>query len=126
VPEPGAGAVSRFIDAFNKGDLDAFVATLDPEVEIHAARGLKSGPEEAREWATRAPGGVQQQVEVEELRPSGDQVLALVKRRWTWAEDGEHAGDDEMAWLFDIKDGKILRWRSFSDRDDGLAAAGLE
>ena len=123
-----AETARAFIDAFNGRDLDAFIATLHPEVEIHASRGLRKGPAEAREWATRAPGGIQQQILVEELREAGDRVLALIVREWWWDEggesEGEPAGADEMAWLFDLRDGLISSWRSFDDRDEGLA--GLE
>ena len=61
-PEPDP--VREFIRAFNERDLDAFVAVLDPEVELHAMRGLRKGIEAARLWATRPPGGVQQTIEL--------------------------------------------------------------
>ena len=35
--------VREFIRAFNERDLDAFVAVLDPEVELHSMRGLRKG-----------------------------------------------------------------------------------
>jgi len=124
----GAATVRAFIDAFNDRDLDAFVATLDPEVEIHASRGLRRGIDEARAWATRAPGGVQQTIEVEDVREAGDRVVALIVRRWHWDEEGEHAeeaGADEMAWLFELRDGMVASWRPFEDRAQALDAAGI-
>ena len=63
--------IREFIRAFNERDLDAFVAVLDPEVELHSMRGLRKGREAARLWATRAPGGVQQTIELEELYEDG-------------------------------------------------------
>jgi len=60
--------VREFIRAFNERDLDAFVAVLDSEVELHSMKGLRKGPESARLWATRPPGGVQQTIEVDELQ----------------------------------------------------------
>jgi limonene-1,2-epoxide hydrolase len=121
-----AEVVRRFIDAFNAGDIDAFANTLDPEVEIHSIRGLGRGIGQARKWATRAPGGVQQTIEIEELRADADQVLALIIRRWRWAEDGEPAGADEMAWLFTLRDARVLRWQPFDSRALGVSAAGGE
>jgi ketosteroid isomerase-like protein len=82
--------------------------------------------DEARLWATRAPGGVQQTVEVEELQESGDEVLALVLRHWHWDEDGSPAGQDQLAWLFTLRDGKVLRWESFEDRSEGMLRFGIE
>lgn len=110
----------RFIDAFNGRDLDAFVETLHPDVEIHGMRGTRRGRDEARQWATRAPGGVQQNIVLEELREAGDAVLALIVREWWWDEEepgaGEMAGTDVMAWLFRFEDGLIREWRPFDNR----------
>jgi ketosteroid isomerase-like protein len=121
-----ADVVRRFIDAFNERDLEAFVETLDPDVEIHSMKGLRRGMDEARLWATREPGGVQQTVEVEELRESGDEVLALILRHWNWDEDSSPAGQDPMAWLFTVRDGKVVRWEPFEDRAEGLLRFGIE
>lgn len=114
--------VRAFIQAFNARDLDAFVETLDPEIELHSGRGLRKGREAARVWATRAPGGVQQTIEVEELfeddtEGGGGRALALIKRVWHWDEDGSAAGEDEMAWLFELHDQRIRSWRPFEDRE---------
>jgi limonene-1,2-epoxide hydrolase len=120
-------SVREFVRAFNERDLNAFVSTLDPEVEMHAARGLRKGTEAARVWATRAPGGVQQTIEVEELfeddtESGGGRALALIKRVWRWDEDGSHASTDEMAWMFELHDQKIRSWRPFDDREDAWRA----
>jgi len=114
--------VREFIRAFNERDLDAFVATLDPEVELHAARGLRKGVEAARVWATRAPGGVQQTIELEQLyeddtEAGAGRALALVRRVWRWEEDGSAAGEEEMGWLFALNEQRIRSWRPFEDRE---------
>jgi limonene-1,2-epoxide hydrolase len=115
-------SVREFIRAFNERDLDAFVSTLDSEVELHSGRGLRKGREAARVWATRPPGGVQQTIEVEELfeddtESGGGRALALIKRAWRWDEDGSAAGEDEMAWLFELHDHRIRSWRPFEERE---------
>lgn len=127
----GQEQARRFIEAFNARDLDGFVRTLHPEVEIHAMRGLRRGVDEAREWATRAPGGVQQRILLEDLRERGDRVLALIVREWWWEEDeedsgAEPAGADVMAWLFELRDGLISSWRAFDDRGEALRAFGAD
>jgi ketosteroid isomerase-like protein len=116
----------KFIDAFNGRDLDAFVETLHPDVEIHGMRGTRRGREEAREWATRPRGGVQQRIVVEEMREEGERVCALIVREWWWDEEEEvdadgPAASDEMAWLFSFEDGLIREWRPFEDRGEALA-----
>jgi len=117
--------VREFIRAFNERDLDAFVAVLDLEVELHSMKGLRRGREAARIWATRPPGGVQQTVELEELYEDADRAVALIRRVWHWDEDGSAAGEDEMAWLFEMRDRKVRSWRPFEDRAEALRVAGF-
>ena len=52
--------------------------------------------------------------------------MALIRRAWHWDEDGSHAGDDEMAWLFELRDHRVRSWRPFEDRAEALHAAGFE
>jgi hypothetical protein len=129
-PSPSPDPVREFIRAFNGRDLDAFVAVLDPEVELHAARGVRKGVEAARVWATRAPGGVQQTIELEELyeeglEGGGGSAVALIRRAWHWEEGGELAGVDEMAWLFELRERRVRSWRPFEDRAAALRAGGF-
>lgn len=123
--------VREFIRAFNERDLQAFVAVLDVEVELHSSRGLRKGPDAARMWAARAPGGVQQTIELEQLYEDGTEsgggvAVALIRRVWTWDEDGSPAGEDEMAWLFELRDHRIRSWRPFEDRAEALHSAGFD
>ena len=120
--------VREFIRAFNERDLDAFTAVLDPEVELHSGRGLRKGIEAARVWATREPGGAQQTIELEQLyeeglEGSGGRAVALIRRNWHWEEDGSTAGSDEMAWVFELRDRRILSWRPYDDREEALRVA---
>jgi ketosteroid isomerase-like protein len=126
-----ADSVREFIRAFNERDLDAFVAVLDPEIELHSGRGLRKGVDAARLWATRTPGGVQQTVELDDLyeegmEGGGGSAVALITRRWRWDEDGSPAGEDEMAWLFELRNGKVRSWRPFEDRAEALREGGFE
>ncbi len=123
--------VREFIRAFNERDLDAFVRVLDPAVELHSKKGLRKGIEAARVWATRAPGGVQQTIELEHLYEDGTEsgrgtAVALIKRVWRWDEDGSPAGEDEMAWLFELREHRIRSWRPYEDRREALHAGGFD
>jgi len=122
--------VREFIRAFNERDLDAFVAVLDPEVELHASRGLRKGVEAARVWATRPPGGVQQTIELEQLYEDGTEggggrAVALILRRWHWEEDDSVAGIDFMAWVFELRDRRIRSWRPYDSREEALRDANF-
>jgi hypothetical protein len=122
-------AVVEFVRAFNERDLEAFVEVLHPEVELHSMKGLRRGREEAREWATRPPGGVQQTILVDEIRwvsrPPGVVAVALISRRWHWDEDGSFAEEDRMAWSFLLDAGVVRSWRPFEDAAEALEEAGI-
>jgi limonene-1,2-epoxide hydrolase len=126
----GIDPVREFIRAFNERDLNAFVAVLDPEVELHSMKGLRKGPEAARVWATRPPGGVQQTIELEQLyeeglEGGGGTAVALIQRHWRWDEDDSEAGSDEMAWVFELHDRRVRSWRPYEDRAEALRAGGF-
>ena len=123
--------VREFIRAFNERDLDAFVAVLDPVVELHSMKGRLKGIEAARLWATRKRGGVQQTIELEQLYEGGTEgggghAVALITRRWHWDdEEAEFAGEDEMAWAFELHDHRIRSWRPYEDRAKALRVSGF-
>lgn len=127
---PSRDPVREFIRAFNERDLDGFVAVLDPEVELHAMKGLRRGREAARLWATRRPGGVQQEIELEQLyeddtEAGGGRAVALIVRRWRWEESGELASEEAMAWAFELRDHRVRSWRPYEDRAEALRQLGF-
>jgi limonene-1,2-epoxide hydrolase len=127
---PRIDPVREFIRAFNERDLDAFVAVLDPAVEMHSMKGLLKGREAARLWAVRKPGGVQQTIELEQLYEGGTEggggrAVALIMRRWHWEHEGDFAGEDEMAWCFELRDHRIASWCPYEDRAAALRDSGF-
>jgi limonene-1,2-epoxide hydrolase len=110
-PEAPA-AVIEFINAFNAEDLERLRDVLDPDVVIHSARGAKRGIDEAVAWARRVPEGeLHQRIELDSIKVEGDQATALVRKQWWWCESDQLAREDEMAWVFELRDGKIRSWR---------------
>lgn len=121
---PSKELVEAFYAAFNGQDLDRFVATLHPAIELQTARGLREGREEARRWATKIPtGSLDQRLVLEEVREDGRgaHAVALIRKQWWWRETDEIADDDPQAALFTFRDDLIARWQPFSDRDEALA-----
>jgi ketosteroid isomerase-like protein len=122
-----AAVVRRFYDAFHRQDLDAFVETLHPQVELQTMRGLRRGCEEARAWGTRNPHGeLEQRLVIEELIERRNHVLALLRVQWWWKGHDELAHDHEGAALFTFTDGRISRFQPFKDRAEAFDAAGIE
>jgi ketosteroid isomerase-like protein len=127
VSEPDLQAVRDFFQGFNEQDLDLFLASLDPEAELHTLKmGQIQGHEAARHWATRPPGGLQQRIVVEDLLQSGDRLVALARQQWLWEGTDEIAEDNEVAAVFSLRNGRIVRWQPFPDRAEALRVAGIE
>jgi ketosteroid isomerase-like protein len=60
--------------------------------------------------------------ELDEIRDLGDRVLVMGR---VYERRGEETVvDAELAWLFEIRDGKIARGESFTSRADAFRAAG--
>ena len=71
---------------------------------------------------------MQQTIELEELyedetESGGGSAVALIRRVWHWDEDGSPAGEDGMAWVFELRGHRVLSWRPFQDRSEALRAA---
>ena len=127
MPDRDLDAVRAFIDGFNEQDFDLFLSVLDPAVELHTLKlGLITGHEEARRWATKQPGGLQQRLVIDDLLRRDDQVVALLRQQWRWEDGDEVAEENEAAALFTLREGRIVRWRPFADRAEALREAGID
>jgi limonene-1,2-epoxide hydrolase len=122
----GATTTLAFVKAFSDQDLDALAAYLHPDVVIHSSRGPRHGIDEALEWARRVESGeLEQRIELEHIELAGDRAVAFIRRQWWWRDEDELAREDEMTWLFELRDGKVVSWRAFDDRAEALAEAGI-
>ncbi len=127
MPDRDLDAVRAFIDGFNEQDFDLFLSVLDPAVELHTLKlGLITGHEEARRWATKQPGGLQQRLVIEDLLRRDDQVVALLRQQWRWEDGDEVAEENDVAALFTVSEGRIVRWQPFPDRTAALRTAGID
>ena len=127
MPDRDLDAVRAFIDGFNEQDFDLFTSVLDPAVELHTLKlGLITGHEEARRWATKQPGGLQQRLLIEDLLRRDDQVVALLRQQWRWEDSDEVAEENDVAALFTVSEGRIVRWQPFDDRTAALRTAGID
>jgi ketosteroid isomerase-like protein len=122
----------KVIDAVNRGDLDAWLGFLSPEVvweslPLVGFRDVYRGRAEAREW-------LEQLTEVfEEVHLEIDEITALSDDRVLTAASARGRGRGsgipverpswEVVWL---ADGLITRRQVFWTRDEALEAAGLK
>jgi ketosteroid isomerase-like protein len=114
------------IEDWNRGDLDAVFARLDPDLEFVASGTLPDiparlkGDELRRFFRDWLASWERIALEAERLEEHGDRVLALVR----FAASGREGVEVEQrfSWLVTIRDGKIAGWSSFADWDEAAAA----
>lgn len=63
--------------------------------------------------------------EIEELIEAGNDVLVLLREKALGRSSGVPVASSHAA-LWTLADGKITRLRVFDDRDEAIAAAGLQ
>jgi ketosteroid isomerase-like protein len=114
--------------AHNRGDLDALMQVYDPDVVFETLLlGTHRGNEAIRliyEENQKTLSGYD--VEPVELIESGDQVVAVAQVTGVGPASQIPMDDsDRFAFLFTIKNGRIVREQAFRNRDEAIEAAGL-
>jgi len=121
--------VARLLDALRDRDEHAVAAELDPEVEAIGQRGPKRGIAEVVAWAQPSDDGhLRSRVEVDEMREVGARHVAVAARRqWLWIEGGELADEAPFGALFELREGKVYRWRQdFGSIVDAIEAIAVD
>jgi ketosteroid isomerase-like protein len=117
--------------AFRDRDLDRFLAGLDPNVEVvpivgsELADTVYRGHDGVRDWWEHIF-SVFPKVEValEEVRDLGDRVI--VASRFHGQGIATDQPDLTVWTMSDVRDGKILTWRTFRTEAEALEAASAE
>ena len=125
-------AVRRGYEAFNRGDIEASLASLHPEIEWHTyivpgpGGGTYHGYDGVRElWSdARRIFGEFRNVP-EDLFEGGDHVVAFVRVEGVGTKSGI-AVQARIAHVHTFREGKVVRVESFEDRDEALRVAGIE
>ena len=108
------------LDALSRGDSAGFAASVHPDVEIHTARGVRRGPEEAAAWAASKYEHLERRYEIDELHVAGEHVLVLGRVEYAWREGGKVADSAPVAITLDFEHGLLRRWRFHDDPADAL------
>ncbi len=121
----------RLHRAFNERDREALAEVFDPEVEwipilaklegvsLHGLAEVNRWIDELdRDWA-------EFMTDPQEFRDLGDVVLIL----GTWHARARHSGlvldAQPGAWVAEVRNGKVVRQETFTDRAQALEAVGL-
>jgi ketosteroid isomerase-like protein len=128
--EENVNTVLAMLSAFNRGNMDGYFASFDPEIEYHdtpgfPGPGVHHGLEAVRRHVEDyREAWVEPRVETEEIRSVGDRVVT----RSTYTGVGKSSGataETSASGVFDFRDGRIVRLRQFIDHADALQAVGL-
>jgi ketosteroid isomerase-like protein len=124
-------AFERAIDAYNRGDADAFVSAFDPAAEWHTVTQAVFGGEST---VYRGHEGIRRFVlevdealadvraECTEVRDLGERIVAVGRMRGRGRSSGAVA-ETPIGWVVDFADGKVVRMRDYLDPDEALEAA---
>jgi ketosteroid isomerase-like protein len=128
-PQESVDTVRRLIAAFNRQDYDAVLELADPEIEFHSALVEKqaySGYAGVRQYLeTLDSAWSDWHTEDDRFVAAGeDQVLHLYRIVGLGKGSGVPVQQD-LAALWIVRAGKVLRGEVFLDQADGFHAAGL-
>ena len=136
IADENIALIHRGFDAFSRGDFDAGVADLDPDVEWHLAFRLPDLPldktvyhgrdEVRRVWAAFRSAWDELTLSLEEVVDARGDVVVIHAR---FVGRGSGSGievDRTIFYVFEIAGGKLKRLRPFDTESQALAAAAPE
>jgi uncharacterized protein len=115
-------------EAYNHGDLDAFLGILDAECEFHEdpafpEAGVYRGPEEIRAYVHQFREAMEEHsFEIEEVRDLGSAVVVLLHERARGKASGAEVSI-KPAFSHRFRDERVIWVRAYLDRDQALADA---
>ncbi len=118
------------IDPFNKRDGTTFDRLLAAGAEIVPVRAALEGATDRREGAGSQYCAAVDEAwesltwEVDEIRGVGELAVAVAHIRGKGRETGATI-DTSGGWVAQFRDGLITRFRTYTNREDALEAAGL-
>lgn len=123
-------ALRRGFDAWNRGDLDEWLAGFAPEGELHTSdrfpgQGVYRGREGLeRYWAEIHEAAEEISITVTDMRAIGDKVFVAV----TAGGRGKLSGvpvEGPIWFVATFRDGLVVRTENYPEAEQALEAAGL-
>jgi ketosteroid isomerase-like protein len=121
-----SGVVVRgAVEAFNRGDFDAVVEFIHPEIEVIRLGGLPTVAGREAAFGLMLPDAFEsQEMVIDEMRVEGDVVLISGPFHARGAGSGIELSRNSHS-VFWVEDGLITRMGTYFELDEALAAAGL-
>jgi ketosteroid isomerase-like protein len=126
-------AFKRGTAAFNRRDIEAALAGLDPNVEWYPAllssvageQTVIRGHAGVRDWLRDVDEAFgETQAEFSDIRDLGDRLVAIGHLTGSGKTSGAPI-ESPLCYVVDFKNGKQIRVRTYLDPKDALKAAGL-
>jgi ketosteroid isomerase-like protein len=133
VSQENVEVVRRAVEAFNELGFDALSTSglVADDFEFHEppeqpAPRVARGREEVRRIAGEFDAAwMEHQSEIQEIRPlDADRVLLITVERFK-GRDGIEL-EAPFTSIFTLRDGRLVRWQGFWDKQTALEAAGLQ
>ena len=132
--EENVEVMRRIFEAFNRGDFEGGIQLADtpPEFEFVPSGALIPDLASVQRGADAFRRVVETftaefddaRVELHELIDAGDQVFTSFTLRGRGKHSGVETSWDPLS-VWTVRDGRLVRWLGFTDRDTALEAAGL-
>ena len=133
--EENVAIVRTLFGAFFRRDVEVMEALMSPEVEWDSTRmapllpdlaGVHRGPEGTRSFWGGWLSSWQDLKFDYELRDAGDQVVALIRNQRQWGRaSGIETEVPPYAWVYTLRDGRVVKGCFYPDHDAALEAVGL-
>jgi uncharacterized protein len=120
----------ELIAAFNEGSVDAALPFFDPDVEVYDPDLPDGGTYRGREGVRHMLDLMMSDADTTEVLDfrvvaSGDRVVVLTHTRMG-GKPGQLDVEVRDAHVMTYRDGKIVYWRLYLDRDEALSDVGLD
>jgi ketosteroid isomerase-like protein len=119
--------IKRGLDAFNRGDFPAVLELVAEDVEVQEESAFVPEPERhtgrsyMRQWFDGLMRNWEEfEVEPQEFIEGGAKVIAVSRVRGVGRKSGAEV-EGRFAYLFEVRDGRVVRMHFYRDRDDALA-----
>jgi ketosteroid isomerase-like protein len=107
----------------------ALIALADPEIEIRMGAGINAGEfrgtDEAErfnaDWEDAWAEARYEVVEITEVDEAN--LIARIEMMMRWEGSGAEVTGTHW-WLFELREGRFVRWHLYTDRESAMAAAG--
>jgi uncharacterized protein len=130
--DQNVATLETLYDAINRADMHAILSLQADDVEWRGPiafpdlAGPHHGHEGVRTYAERVSDAWQEfTVDAERFVELGDRVLVLTRERGRGRISGIEVQSQPTAHLWTLRDGRVVRFQVFWDREEGLRAAGV-